>query len=50
MDYAFNHRDLRVKEDVSDLEFDLLFWRSTEFITMLKNVIVMKRKADQYSV
>jgi hypothetical protein len=27
MDYAFNHRDLRVKEDVSDLEFDLLFWR-----------------------
>jgi hypothetical protein len=27
MDYALNHRDLRVEEDVSDLEFDLLFWR-----------------------
>jgi hypothetical protein len=27
MDYAFNHRDLRGQEDVSDLEFDLLSWR-----------------------
>ena len=27
MHYAFNHGDLRGKEDVSDLELDLLFWR-----------------------
>jgi len=27
MDYAFNDRDLRVKEDVSDLKLDPLFWR-----------------------
>ena len=27
MDYAFNDRDLRVKEDVTDLKLDPLFWR-----------------------
>ena len=36
MDNAFNHRDLRVEEDVSDLEFDLQFWRRA---TLPNNVL-----------
>ena len=50
MDYAFNHRDLRGEEDVSGLEFDLLFWRRVHLQNNVRKRYYMSLETDQSSV
>ena len=50
MGYAFNHRDLRVEEDVSDLEFVSYFGGVPHSITRLLIVLYMMWKTDKNSV
>jgi hypothetical protein len=49
MDYAFNHRDLRVEEDVSDLEFVSYFGGVPQHITRFSPVLSMMWKTDKSS-
>jgi hypothetical protein len=50
MDYAFNHRDLRVEEDVSDLEFVFYFGGVPHHLTRFSPVLSMMWKTDESSV
>jgi hypothetical protein len=50
IDYAFNHRDLRVEEDVSDLEFISHFGGVPHYITMFPPVLSVMLQTDQNSV
>ena len=50
MSYAFNHRDLRVEEDVSDLEFVSYFGGVPHHITRFSHVLSMMWKTVKSSV
>ena len=50
MNYAFNHRDLRVEEDVSDLEFVSYFGGVPHYIIRIASVLSMMWKTDKNSV
>jgi hypothetical protein len=50
MSYAFNHRDLRVEEDVSDLEFVSYFGGVPHDITRFSPDLSMMWKIDKNSV
>jgi hypothetical protein len=50
MDYAFNHRDLRVEEDVSDLEFVSYLGGVPHYLTRFSPVLHLMRKTDKNSV
>ena len=50
MDYAFNHRDLRVEEDVSDLEFVSYFGGVPRYLIRFLHVLYMMWKIDKNSV
>ena len=50
MDNAFNHRDLRVEEDVSDLELVSNFGGVPHYLTRFSPVLSMTWKIDKNSV
>jgi hypothetical protein len=50
VDNAFNHRDLRVEEDVSDLELVSYFGGVPHHLTIFSPVLSMMWKIDKNSV
>ena len=50
MYYALNHRDLRLEEDVSDLEFVSYFGGVPHYVTRFSPVLSVMWKIDKSSV